>query len=153
MNALEILVDKMQNVSTVLAVILASVDQISLVIHIHLVLVSKFVKNLIIWKSEYILSLFGISLNFVLNYSCFFYSDVNECTSMSRPCGINAICENAVPGYNCVCPPGFNPKPTAQIACEQVSIWFNLCLNWEYLFIDIWRHIRQMGITPIQIIS
>lgn len=47
--------------------------------------------------------------------------DINECVTLEKPCGTHAVCENAVPGYNCLCPQGYQAKPTPQIACEQVS--------------------------------
>ena len=49
-------------------------------------------------------------------------SDIDECSVLSNPCGKNAICENAVPGYNCLCPVGYEAQPTPEIACEQVDV-------------------------------
>lgn len=39
---------------------------------------------------------------------------------LASPCGKQAICENAVPGYNCRCPQGYAGQPTPDVACEQV---------------------------------
>jgi len=58
----------------------------------------------------------------------FCFSDINECVSLDKPCGRNAICENAAPGYNCVCPQGYIARPDAAIACEQVSRYSILVL-------------------------
>lgn len=49
-----------------------------------------------------------------------YFIDINECVALDKPCGQNAICENAIPGYNCVCPQGYVARPDAQVACEQV---------------------------------
>lgn len=49
-------------------------------------------------------------------------ADINECVALDRPCGSNAVCENAVPGYNCICPQGYSAKPNPQVACEQVDV-------------------------------
>lgn len=53
--------------------------------------------------------------------------DIDECEALDKPCGTHAICENAVPGYNCVCPQGYQASPSPQVACEQViqSSFFN----------------------------
>ena len=48
------------------------------------------------------------------------WTDIDECTVLSNPCGQFAVCENAVPGYNCLCPQGYAGQPTPDIACEQV---------------------------------
>lgn len=41
---------------------------------------------------------------------------------LASPCGKQAICENAVPGYNCRCPQGYAGQPTPDVACEQVMM-------------------------------
>lgn len=46
--------------------------------------------------------------------------DINECVTLEKPCGVHATCENAVPGYNCLCPQGYQAKPSPEVACEQV---------------------------------
>lgn len=54
--------------------------------------------------------------------------DIDEC-SINRAdqlCGKYAICENTVPGYNCLCPQGYSAKPDAKIACEQVDFLHSL---------------------------
>jgi hypothetical protein len=48
--------------------------------------------------------------------------DIDECAVLSSPCGKQAICENAVPGYNCRCPQGYAGQPTPDVACEQVMM-------------------------------
>lgn len=48
--------------------------------------------------------------------------DIDECEVLEHPCGTYAICENAVPGYNCICPQGYRAKPNPQVACEQVTL-------------------------------
>lgn len=41
---------------------------------------------------------------------------------LDSPCGANAICENAAPGYNCICPRGYSAKPDPKVACEQIDV-------------------------------
>lgn len=48
--------------------------------------------------------------------------DIDECNAYENPCGTNAICKNAIPGYECICPPGYSPRPTSSIACVQVMV-------------------------------
>ena len=52
----------------------------------------------------------------------FLVTDIDECAVLTNPCGKQAICENTVPGYNCLCPQGYDAQPTPDIACEQVRI-------------------------------
>ena len=47
--------------------------------------------------------------------------DIDECAILSNPCGANAVCINADPGYECVCPQGFRALQSPHIACEQVK--------------------------------
>ena len=57
----------------------------------------------------------------ILIMTCLFLGvDIDECSAYDRPCGTNAVCQNAQPGYTCVCPQGFTPRPSPQVACEQV---------------------------------
>lgn len=53
-----------------------------------------------------------------------FLTDIDECTAYQNPCGSNAICKNAVPGYSCLCPPGYSANPSPQVACDQVHVTF-----------------------------
>ncbi|XP_078383750.1 uncharacterized protein LOC144666229 [Oculina patagonica] len=39
------------------------------------------------------------------NFTCF--KDIDECTTNSHGCDVNAICNNTVGSYNCACKPGF----------------------------------------------
>jgi Calcium-binding EGF domain len=59
-----------------------------------------------------------------MTFKIFFnkFSDIDECQVFERPCGSNAICENAAPGYNCLCPQGYAAKPSPDVACEQVDV-------------------------------
>lgn len=66
-------------------------------------------------------------------------TDVDECTTTDRPCGLHAICENASPGYTCRCPQGFTGKPDARTACEQVGFYSYdiFMIAWiKWIFID-----------------
>ena len=63
------------------------------------------------------------SIYFTKTCQCWFsgwWTDIDECTVLSNPCGQFAVCENAVPGYNCLCPQGYAAQPSPDIACEQV---------------------------------
>lgn len=64
--------------------------------------------------------------------------DINECETLERPCGSNAKCENAEPGYNCLCPQGYEAKPDPSIACEQVSKHY-----WCFFIAIIVNHMIQ----------
>jgi hypothetical protein len=55
----------------------------------------------------------------VKRYTSLFFSDINECVALDKPCGTYAFCENSSPGYNCVCPQGYTGKPNPNVACEQ----------------------------------
>lgn len=48
--------------------------------------------------------------------------DIDECTEVEKPCGLNAICQNEIPGYKCVCPQGFQANPDPKVACEQFDV-------------------------------
>ena len=49
------------------------------------------------------------------------HADIDECSSRSSPCGLNAECQNTSPGYQCSCPQGFIPSPSPDVACVQVN--------------------------------
>ena len=50
------------------------------------------------------------------------FSDIDECSILTNPCGINAVCQNTDPGFECICPQGFKARQSAYVACEQVII-------------------------------
>lgn len=50
--------------------------------------------------------------------------DIDECSALEKPCGSHAICQNAEPGYNCLCPQGYQAHPNPEVACEQVKTPF-----------------------------
>jgi hypothetical protein len=50
-------------------------------------------------------------------------TDIDECASKENVCGVGAVCENTIPGYNCLCPQGYTAKPDPKIACEQVNLF------------------------------
>ena len=56
----------------------------------------------------------------IFSFFNFFVIDIDECTAYENPCGANAICRNANPGYTCDCPPGFSANPSPKVACDQV---------------------------------
>jgi len=57
--------------------------------------------------------------------------DIDECASKDNVCGVGAICENAVPGYNCLCPQGYTAKPDPKIACEQVNVFVRVSFGYK----------------------
>ncbi|CAG0896827.1 unnamed protein product [Darwinula stevensoni] len=49
-------------------------------------------------------------------------SDIDECAILDKLCGSNAMCQNSVPSYTCICKQGFAPAPRPEIACKQISV-------------------------------
>lgn len=79
-------------------------------------------------------------LTFVLNLNL----DIDECIAYENPCGSNAICRNADPGYTCDCPPGYSANPSPKVACDQVNILIIMkSKNHLVLFAKIFVNFRR----------
>ena len=50
------------------------------------------------------------------------YEDINECALSPNIC-MNGACENLVPGYRCVCSPGFEVDHTGHVCHGSVSAY------------------------------
>ena len=50
---------------------------------------------------------FYVSINI---YDTLFILDINECTENLDNCPANSVCQNAIPGFNCICNPGYEHR-------------------------------------------
>lgn len=57
--------------------------------------------------------------------------DIDECAVLDKPCGGHAVCENASPGYNCVCPQGFRANPDPKSGCVQRDVTISCATNFD----------------------
>ena len=49
-----------------------------------------------------------ITCSRVTSFIFFFLLDINECSSNSHSCDVNAVCRNTLGSYTCACKPGYS---------------------------------------------
>ena len=49
----------------------------------------------------------SITCSRVTSFILFFVLDINECSTNSRSCDVNAVCGNTLGSYTCACKPGY----------------------------------------------